>query len=34
MSDEKNKFTDASFENCDLKNPSDRDALKQAADKF
>ncbi|MET3559567.1 molecular chaperone GrpE [Bartonella japonica] len=34
MSDEKNKFTDASFENCDLKNPADRDALKQAADEF
>ncbi|WP_455466124.1 nucleotide exchange factor GrpE [Bartonella sp. B39] len=34
MSDEKNKFTDASFENYDLKNPADRDALKQAADEF
>lgn len=34
MSDEKNKFTDASFENCDLKNPADRDALKKAADEF
>ncbi|WP_208435540.1 nucleotide exchange factor GrpE [Bartonella phoceensis] len=34
MSDEKNKFTDASFENRDLKNPTDRDALKQAADAF
>ncbi|KEC56122.1 nucleotide exchange factor GrpE [Bartonella koehlerae] len=34
MSDEKNKFTDASFESCDLKNPADRDALKQAADEF
>ncbi|UTO28450.1 nucleotide exchange factor GrpE [Bartonella harrusi] len=34
MSDEKNKFTDASFENCDLKNPTDRAALKQAADEF
>ncbi|WP_455479453.1 nucleotide exchange factor GrpE [Bartonella sp. B23] len=34
MSDEKNKFTDASFENCDLKNPADRDTLKQAADDF
>ncbi|WP_273722414.1 nucleotide exchange factor GrpE [Bartonella sp. AU18XJBT] len=34
MSDEKNKFTDASFENCDLKNPADRNTLKQAADEF
>ncbi|EJF97254.1 nucleotide exchange factor GrpE [Bartonella taylorii] len=34
MSEEKNKFTDASFENRDLKNPADRDALKQAADEF
>ncbi|PIT71053.1 nucleotide exchange factor GrpE [Bartonella tribocorum] len=34
MSDEKNKFTDASFENCDLKNPTDRNTLKQAADEF
>ncbi|GAA5096778.1 nucleotide exchange factor GrpE [Bartonella acomydis] len=34
MSDEKNKLTDASFENCDLKNPADRDALKKAADAF
>ncbi|WP_019219205.1 nucleotide exchange factor GrpE [Bartonella florencae] len=34
MSDEKNKVTDASFENCDLKNPADRDALKKAADAF
>ncbi|MBB5073791.1 molecular chaperone GrpE [Bartonella callosciuri] len=34
MSNEKNKFTDASFENCDLKNPVDRDALKHAADEF
>ncbi|WP_336293723.1 nucleotide exchange factor GrpE [Bartonella sp. CB169] len=34
MSDEKNKFTDASFENSDLKNPADRDAFKQAADEF
>ncbi|GAA4658592.1 nucleotide exchange factor GrpE [Bartonella pachyuromydis] len=34
MSDEKNKFTDASFENCDLKNPVNRDALKKAADEF
>ncbi|VEJ44648.1 nucleotide exchange factor GrpE [Bartonella vinsonii] len=34
MSDEKNKFTDASSENCDLKNPADRDALKKAADAF
>ncbi|UNE54289.1 nucleotide exchange factor GrpE [Bartonella machadoae] len=34
MSDEKNKFTDASFENCDLKNPTDCAALKQAADEF
>ncbi|MCZ2157763.1 nucleotide exchange factor GrpE [Bartonella sp. 220] len=34
MSDEKNKFTDASSENCDLKNPADRDALKKAADTF
>ncbi|WP_156850641.1 nucleotide exchange factor GrpE [Bartonella refiksaydamii] len=34
MSEEKNKFTDASLENRDLKNPTDRDALKQAADEF
>lgn len=34
MSDEKNKFTDASFENCDLKNPADRETLKKAADEF
>ncbi|WP_375627985.1 MULTISPECIES: nucleotide exchange factor GrpE [unclassified Bartonella] len=34
MSDEKNKFTDSSFENCDLKNPADRNTLKQAADEF
>ncbi|ABM45300.1 protein grpE [Bartonella bacilliformis str. Heidi Mejia] len=34
MFDEKNKFTDASFENCDLKNPADRDTLKQAADEL
>ncbi|WP_375608971.1 MULTISPECIES: nucleotide exchange factor GrpE [unclassified Bartonella] len=34
MSDEKNKFTDASFENCDLKNSADRNTLKQAADEF
>ncbi|WP_375624773.1 MULTISPECIES: nucleotide exchange factor GrpE [unclassified Bartonella] len=34
MSDEKNKFTDASFENCDLKNPADHNTLKQAADEF
>ncbi|GAA5104582.1 nucleotide exchange factor GrpE [Bartonella jaculi] len=34
MSDEKNKFTDASLENCDLKKAADRDALKQAADEF
>ncbi|EJF85109.1 nucleotide exchange factor GrpE [Candidatus Bartonella washoeensis] len=34
MSDEKNKFTDASLENCDLKKPVDRDALEQAADEF
>ncbi|AFR25796.1 nucleotide exchange factor GrpE [Bartonella quintana] len=34
MSDEKNKFTDASFENCDLKNPVDRDTLKKATDEF
>ncbi|WP_317992537.1 nucleotide exchange factor GrpE [Bartonella gliris] len=34
MSEEKNKFTDASLENRDLKKPSDRDALKQAADEF
>ncbi|WP_455480786.1 nucleotide exchange factor GrpE [Bartonella sp. B12(2025)] len=34
MSDEKNKFTDASFENSNLKNSTDRDALKQAADEF
>ncbi|WP_273787507.1 nucleotide exchange factor GrpE [Bartonella grahamii] len=34
MSDEKNKLTDASFENCDLKNPADRNTLKQAADEF
>ncbi|EJF74547.1 nucleotide exchange factor GrpE [Bartonella alsatica] len=34
MSNEKNKFTDASFENCDLKDPADRDALKKAADEF
>ncbi|WP_208433717.1 nucleotide exchange factor GrpE [Bartonella taylorii] len=34
MSEEKNKFTDASFEKRDLKNPADRDALKQAADEF
>ncbi|EJF85453.1 nucleotide exchange factor GrpE [Bartonella rattimassiliensis] len=34
MSDEKNKFTDASFENCDLKNQADRNTLKQAADEF
>ncbi|MCZ2203469.1 nucleotide exchange factor GrpE [Bartonella sp. A05] len=34
MSDEKNKFADASFENRDLKNPADRNALKQAADEF
>ncbi|WP_375622013.1 MULTISPECIES: nucleotide exchange factor GrpE [unclassified Bartonella] len=34
MSDEKNKFTDASFENCNLKNPADRNTLKQAADEF
>ncbi|WP_455477083.1 nucleotide exchange factor GrpE [Bartonella sp. B41] len=33
MSDEKNKFADASFENCDSKNP-DRDASKQATDEF
>ncbi|WP_375648787.1 nucleotide exchange factor GrpE [Bartonella sp. OT172YNZD] len=34
MSDEKNKITDASFGNCDLKNPADRNTLKQAADEF
>ncbi|MBB4075934.1 molecular chaperone GrpE [Bartonella fuyuanensis] len=34
MSDEKNKFTDASFENCNLKNPVDRNAFKQSADEF
>ncbi|AGF73958.1 heat shock protein GrpE [Bartonella australis AUST/NH1] len=34
MSDEKNKFADASFENCDLKNKADRDTLKKAADEF
>ncbi|WP_455476051.1 nucleotide exchange factor GrpE [Bartonella sp. B17] len=34
MSDEKNKFTNASFENCDLKNPADHNKLKQAADEF
>ncbi|WP_407965544.1 nucleotide exchange factor GrpE [Bartonella sp. C271] len=34
MSDEKNKFVDASFENCDLKNSVDRDVLKQASDEF
>ncbi|MDD9329790.1 MAG: nucleotide exchange factor GrpE [Bartonella sp.] len=34
MSDEKNKFADASFENCDLKNPIDRDVIKQASDEF
>ncbi|WP_332059889.1 nucleotide exchange factor GrpE [Bartonella sp. CB74] len=34
MSNEKNKFTSASFENCDLKNPADHATLKQAADEF
>ncbi|OPB32443.1 nucleotide exchange factor GrpE [Bartonella sp. AR 15-3] len=34
MSDEKNKFVDASFENCDLKNSVDREVLKQASDEF
>ncbi|WP_074381164.1 nucleotide exchange factor GrpE [Bartonella doshiae] len=34
MSDGKNKFTDASLENCDLKNSADRSALKQAADEL
>lgn len=34
MSDKKNKFTDASLENCDLKNPTDRDTLKKAADEL
>ncbi|ENN92541.1 nucleotide exchange factor GrpE [Bartonella schoenbuchensis] len=34
MSDEKNKFADASFENCNLKNPNDREALEKAADEL
>ncbi|AQX19082.1 molecular chaperone GrpE [Bartonella sp. CDC_skunk] len=34
MFDEKNKFADASFENCDLKNPIDCDVLKQDSDEF
>ncbi|WP_455474189.1 nucleotide exchange factor GrpE [Bartonella sp. B30(2025)] len=34
MSDEKNKFTDTSFENHDLKNSADRNKLKQSADEF
>ncbi|ATO58088.1 nucleotide exchange factor GrpE [Bartonella sp. 1-1C] len=34
MSDEKNKFADASFENCDLKNPIDHDVLKQDSNEF
>ncbi|MET3589011.1 molecular chaperone GrpE [Bartonella silvatica] len=34
MSDEKNKLAGASFENRDLKNPADREALKKAADEL
>ncbi|WP_336278730.1 nucleotide exchange factor GrpE [Bartonella sp. CB175] len=34
MSDEKNKFTNASFESSDLKDSADHDALKQAADEL
>ncbi|MCL6229021.1 nucleotide exchange factor GrpE [Bartonella bilalgolemii] len=34
MSDEKNKFVDASFENCDLKNSVDRDVHKQTSDEL
>ncbi|WP_455477774.1 nucleotide exchange factor GrpE [Bartonella sp. B10] len=34
MSDEKNKFTDTSFENCDLEDSADRDAFIQDADEF
>lgn len=34
MSEEKNKSGNEDFENRDLKNPADRDALKRAADDF
>ncbi|WP_455482024.1 nucleotide exchange factor GrpE [Bartonella sp. B35(2025)] len=32
MSDEKNKFADTSFENCDLENSGDHDVLRQETD--
>ncbi|AQX28646.1 MULTISPECIES: nucleotide exchange factor GrpE [unclassified Bartonella] len=34
MSNEKNRFDDTSFENCNLKESGDSDVLKQAADEF